>query len=54
MTEENSKKTNFFKDMIKSIKDLDKYEDYALELPKNAFKYLFKLFRNISKCFFTL
>lgn len=43
MTEESSKKTNFFKDALKSIKDLDKYEDYALELPKNAFKYLFKL-----------
>lgn len=43
MTEETSKKTNFFKDVLKSIKDLDKYEDYALELPKNAFKYLFKL-----------
>ena len=43
MTEETNKKTNFFKDVLKSIKDLDKYEDYALELPKNAFKYLFKL-----------
>lgn len=43
MTEETSKKTNFFKDVLKSIKDLDKYEDYALELPKKAFKYLLKL-----------
>ena len=43
MTEETNKKTNFFKDILKSIKDLDKYEDYALELPQNAFKYLFKL-----------
>lgn len=43
MAEKTSKKMNFFKDVIKSIKDLDKYEDYALELPKNAFKYLFKL-----------
>ena len=43
MTEETSKKTNFFKDVLKSIKDLDKYEDYAIELPKTAFKYLFKL-----------
>lgn len=43
MTEETSKKTNFFKDVLKSIKDLDKYEDYAIELPKTAFKYLLKL-----------
>lgn len=43
MTEETSKKNNFFRDVLKSIKDLDKYEDYALELPKSAFKYLFKL-----------
>ena len=43
MTEETSKKNYFFKDVLKSIKDLDKYEDYAIELPKTAFKYLFKL-----------
>ena len=43
MTEKSSEKINFFKDVLKSIKDLDKYEDYALELPRNAFKYLFKL-----------
>ena len=43
MSEETSKKNNFFRDFLKSIKDLDKYEDYALELPKSAFKYLFKL-----------
>lgn len=43
MTEETSKKNNFFKDVLKSIKDLDKYEDYAIELPKTAFKYLIKL-----------
>ena len=43
MTEKSSEKINFFKDVLKSIKDLDKYEDYALELPKNAFKYLLKL-----------
>ena len=42
MSEESSR-TNFFKDVLKSIKDLDKYEDYALETPKKAFKYLFKL-----------
>lgn len=41
--ENNNKKTNFFKDVFKSIKDLDKYEDFALEQPKNAFKYLIKL-----------
>ena len=43
MTEKTSKKTNFFKDVLKSIKDLDKYEDYAIELPKTVFKYLLKL-----------
>lgn len=43
MNEETSKKTNFFKEALKSIKDLDKYEDFAVELPKNAFKYLLKL-----------
>lgn len=43
MNEETSKKTNFFKEFLKSIKDLDKYEDFAIELPKNAFKYLLKL-----------
>ena len=42
MSEEN-KKTNFFKEVFKSIKDLDKYEDFALELPKTAFKYFTKL-----------
>lgn len=43
MNEETSKKINFFKEALKSIKDLDKYEDFAVELPKNAFKYLLKL-----------
>ena len=43
MTEESNQKTNFFKECLKSIKDLDKYEDFALELPKKSFKYLFKL-----------
>ena len=43
MTEESNKKQNFFKDVLKSVKDLDKYEDFALELPKKAFKYLLKL-----------
>lgn len=39
----NNKKTNFFKQAFKSIKDLDKYEDFATEQPKQAFKYLVKL-----------
>ena len=43
MSGENNKKTNFFKDVLKSIKDLDKYEDFALELPGKAFKYFLKL-----------
>ena len=43
MTEETSKKTNFFKDVLKSIKDLDKYEDFAMEVPRKSFKYLVKL-----------
>ncbi len=42
MSEEN-KKMNFFKSVFKSVKDLDKYEDFALEQPKEAFKYLSKL-----------
>lgn len=41
--EESKKKTNFFKQVLKSIKDLDTYEDFATELPKEAFKYLLKL-----------
>ena len=40
MSEENNKKTNFLKETFKSIKDLDKYEDFALEKPSKAFKYL--------------
>ena len=43
MSEENNKKTNFFKESFKSVKDLDKYEDFAGEQPKVAFKYLLKL-----------
>lgn len=43
MSEESNKKTNFFKEVFKSIKDLDKYEDFAVEIPKKAFKYLLKL-----------
>jgi len=41
--EENNKKTNFFKQALKSVKDLDKYEDFAEEQPRVAFKYLLKL-----------
>lgn len=41
--EECKKKTNFFKQAFKSVKDLDKYEDFATEQPKVAFKYLLKL-----------
>lgn len=41
--EENNQKTNFFKQAFKSVKDLDKYEDFAGEQPKVAFKYLLKL-----------
>ena len=43
MSEESDKQTNFFKEVFKSIKDLDKYEDFALETPKKAIKYLLKL-----------
>ncbi len=43
MTEEVNEKTNFLKQALKSIKDLDKYEDFALELPRKSFKYLLKL-----------
>lgn len=43
MSEENNKKTNFFKEAFKSIKDLDKYEDFAVETPGKAFKYFIKL-----------
>ena len=40
---EEKKKTNFFKEALKSIKDLDKYEDFALEKPGTAFKYFLKM-----------
>ena len=43
MSEESNKKTSFFKEVFKSIKDLDKYEDFAVETPKKALKYLLKL-----------
>ena len=41
--EENKQKIIFFKQAFKSVKDLDKYEDFASEQPKVAFKYLLKL-----------
>lgn len=41
--EEKNQKINFFKQAFKSVKDLDKYEDFAGEQPKVAFKYLLKL-----------
>lgn len=41
--EAEKKKKNFFKELFKSIRDLDKYEDFALEMPKVAFKYFAKL-----------
>ena len=46
MSEENKqeiKKEGFFKSVIKSIKDFDKYEDFALEQTSESVKYLFKL-----------
>ena len=43
MEEQTKHKNNFFKDVLKSIKDFDKYEDFALELPKKAMLYFLKL-----------
>ena len=40
---EETKKEGFFKKIIKSIKDFDKYEDFALEKPREAIKYLLKI-----------
>ena len=40
---EETKKEGFFKKIIKSIKDFDKYEDFALEKPGAAIKYLLKI-----------
>lgn len=54
---EKNKKNNFFKEAFKSIKDLDKYEDFALETPKVSFKYFIKLilvFVVIISFFYTL
>ena len=48
MSEENKqeeviKKQNFFKDLIKSIKDFDKYEDFAIEGVGKSIKYFIKI-----------
>ncbi len=47
MSEENEKNTvkkeGFFRKAVKSIKDFDKYEDFALEKPAESLKYLIKL-----------
>lgn len=40
---EETKKEGFFKKFLKSIKDFDKYEDFALEKPAEGLKYLIKL-----------
>lgn len=40
MTEENTKKMNFFKRVITSIKDFDKYQIFAVERLGVAIKYL--------------
>lgn len=40
---EETKKEGFFRKVIKSVKDFDKYEDFAIEKPGESFKYLIKL-----------
>ena len=40
---ESPKKEGFFKKVIKSIKDFEKYEDFALEKPGEGLKYFLKL-----------
>ena len=45
--ETTNQKTNFWKEVWKSIKDLDKYEDFALEAPAKAMKYFAKLMKSI-------
>ncbi len=40
---EETKKEGFFKKVIKSIKDFDQYEDFAIEKPTQSLKYLVKL-----------
>lgn len=41
--EETVKKQNFFKDLIKSIKDFDQYEDFAIEGIGKSLKYFIKI-----------
>ena len=41
--QEEIKKEGFFKKVIKSIKDFDKYEDFAIEKGSDAIKYFIKL-----------
>ena len=45
MAENSNNKTNnsFFKDIIKSVKDFDKYEDFALEGVKKSIVYILKI-----------
>ena len=51
MQEENEvKKEGFFKSIIKSIKDLDKYEDFALEKTSESVKYFLKLLLIVCIC----
>ena len=40
---EDTKREGFFRKVLKSIKDFDKYEDFALEKPVEGLKYLVKL-----------
>ena len=37
------KKIGFFKKVIKSIKDFDKYEDFAIERLSESIKYFLKI-----------
>ena len=45
MAENSNNKTNnsFFKDIIKTVKDFDKYEDFALEGVKKSIVYILKI-----------
>ena len=45
---EETKKEGFFRKVLKSVKDFDKYEDFALEKPGEAFKYLLKIIAILS------
>lgn len=51
MQKENEvKKESFFKSVIKSVKDLDKYEDFALEKTSETVKYFLKLLLIVCFC----